>query len=115
MGKRAILSERELFFIRLKHGWVSEEKKKMLIDLVMSLEQATIIQKERFISVYNLYSLPGIKYNLSRVAKEQNCSNSAVRSSVVRVKNFLVNLKNVEKKYIFSEIIKDNDYFNLRR
>ena len=48
------LSEINLFFIRLKRGWISEEKKKKLYNLVLSLDNATQLQKERFILAYNL-------------------------------------------------------------
>lgn len=104
------LSEVDLFFIRLKHGWVSNQKKEKLYKLVLSLENATPLQKERFILIYNLKSQQDIKYNLSSLGRKQNCSPSAVRRSICRVRTFLVNLKD-EKKQIFLELIKDNDYF----
>ena len=103
------LSNIDLFFIRLKRGWVSEEKKKMLYDLVLSLDTATELQKKRFILAYNLKSEPNIRYNLSSIAKRQNCSPSAIRYSVGRIRNFLVNLSD-EKMSIFLNIIMD-DYF----
>ena len=105
------LSDVDLFFMRLKHGWVSTEKKKLLYNLVLSLDEATKLQKERFILAYNLKSEPNIKYNLSSIAKEQNCSPSAVKYSIVRIRCFLVNLID-EIKNIFLSIIKDDDYFN---
>lgn len=39
-------TEIDLFFIRLKHGWISNEKKKLLYDLVISLDNATKLQKK---------------------------------------------------------------------
>ena len=104
------LCDIDLFFIRLKHNWVSKEKKKKLYELVIGLENATNLQKERFISVYDLQCVFNRKYNLSHIAKKQNCSSSAVRYSVSRIRNFLVNLQD-ERKTIFLQIIKDDDYF----
>ena len=46
------LTNIDLFFIRLKHGWVSYEKKKLLYDLIINLDNATKLQKERFILLY---------------------------------------------------------------
>ena len=105
------LSEVDLFFIRLKHGWVSKSKKQKLYNLVNFLENATSLQKTRFCIAYNLESNPNIKYNLSKIARQQGCSPIAIKYSIVRVRSFLVNL-NDNRKNIFSEIIKDNDYFN---
>lgn len=105
------LSDIDLFFMRLKHGWVSAEKKELLYNLVLSLDEATELQKERFILAYNLKSNSNIKYNLSSIARKQNCSPSAVKYSIVRIRCFLVNLID-ERKNIFLSIIKDDDYFN---
>ena len=105
------LSDIDLFFVRLKHGWVSTEKKEILYNLVISLESPTSLQKERFILAYNLNSNNASKYNLSKIAREQKCSPNAIKYSVSRIRNFLVNLKD-ERKDIFLNLIKDNDYFN---
>lgn len=104
------LSDIDLFFIRLKHGWISEEKKKILYDLVISLKNATELQKERFILIYNLKSENNIRYNLSSLARKQNCFPSAIKYSISRIRNFLINL-NDDRKDIFLKLIKDDDYF----
>ena len=106
-----MLNEVDLFFIRLKKGWVSEKKKKLLYNLVLSLEDRTKLQKERFILTYNLKSNSIPKYNFSSLAREQKCSHSAIRYSVIIVKISLLNLKD-ERKNIFADIIKDDDYFS---
>ena len=104
------LNNVDLFFIRLKHGWVSEEKKKLLYELVISLDNATKLQKERFILFYNLNSKLNIKYNLSSLGRKQKCSSSAIKYSISRIRSFLVNLTD-SRKEIFEKIIKDDDYF----
>lgn len=104
------LSNTDLFFIRLKNGWVSKEKKKLLYNLVISLDNATKLQKERFILFYNLNSKLKIKYNLSSLGREQNCSSSAIKYSISRIRSFLVNLTD-SRKEIFEKIITDDDYF----
>ena len=98
-------SEINSFFKNLKDGKISEEKKRLLYDLVINLDNATELQKERFILVYNLQSIPNIKYNISNIARKQNCSPSAVKYSIGRIRNYLINLKS-EKKDIFREIVK---------
>lgn len=96
----------DLFFIKLKTGLISNEKKKILYDLVISLNDRTDLQKERFIIVYNLKSNLEIKYNYTSLAKEQNCSCSAIRSSISRIRSALVNLKD-ERKEIFSKLVNE--------
>lgn len=104
------LNNVDLFFIRLKNGWVSEEKKQLLYELVISLDNATKLQKERFILFYNLDSKSNLKYNLSSLGREQNCSGSAIKYSISRIRSFLVNLTDSCKEN-FEKIIKDDDYF----
>ena len=94
----------DLFFIKLKKGLISNEKKKDLYDLVISLNDRTDLQKERFIIMYNLKSNLDIKYNFTSLAKEQNCSCSAIRTSIARIRSALVNLKD-DRKEIFSNIV----------
>lgn len=104
------LTHVDLFFIRLKHNWVSKEKKKLLYDLVISLDNATKLQKERFILFYDLDSKLNIKYNLSSLGRDQKCSSSAIKYSISRIRSFLVNLED-ERQDTFEKIIKDDDYF----
>ena len=104
------LNEVDLFYIRLKKGWVSDEKKKSLYQLVMNLENRTECQKERFILLYGLKPEQKEKYNYTSLGREKGCAGSAIRYSISRIKSDLINLQD-ERKLIFLDIIKDNDYF----
>ncbi len=94
------------FFIKLKNGKISNENKEILYNLVISLEKGTKLQKERFILFYNLNS-ENSNYNFTSLGKQQNCSSPAIRYSIVRLRSFLVNLKD-ERKEIFEKLIKDS-------
>lgn len=99
-----------MFYIRLKNGWVSPKEKKMLYELVINLNNRTNCQKERFILFYNLKQEQTEKYNYTSLGKIQNCSGSAIKYSISRIKNALANLDE-ERKKIFLDIVKHNDYF----
>lgn len=105
-----ILDEVDLFYIRLKKGWISSEEKQSLYELVINLEERTISQRERFILLYSLNPEQKEKYNYSSLGRKEGCSASAVRYSVGRIKNALANLDK-ERNQIFLDIVKRNDFF----
>ena len=97
--KRTNLSETDKFFLNLKKYGISKEDQKILYDLVINLENKTEIQKNRFLLYYNLDSTQNEKeYNFSTLAKECGCSSPAVRFSISRIRNGLVNLKEKERE-----------------
>lgn len=104
------LNEVDLFYIRLKKGWVSDNEKQKLYELVINLEERTKSQKERFILFYNLKKEQSEKYNYTSLGKKESCASSAIRYSVVRIKHTLANLEG-ERKKEFLDIVKSNEYF----
>lgn len=105
-----ILNEVDLFYIRLKKGWVTDEEKQSLYELVVNLEERTMFQKERFILLYNLKQEQNEKYNYTSLGRMQGCSCSAIKYSIGRIKNALANLDE-ERKKVFLDIVNRNDYF----
>ena len=112
MGVVKILDNRlnaiDLFFIKLKMGLVSSESKKRLYELVMGLEKSTQCQKERFILLYSLNPNQKEKYNYTSLGRKEGCTGTAIKNSVSRMKNILVNLED-DKREIFLHIIKDDE------
>ena len=63
------------------------------------LKEKTQKQKERFIMFYNLDKNNNEEYTLSKLAKYNNCTSSAVKFSITSVASKLANLKD-DRKYI---------------
>lgn len=105
--KKANLSETDIFFINLKNIGITNKEKKILYDLVINLGNRTEIQKARFLLYYNLFPKQKEQYNFSSLATKYKCSSSAIRFSVSRIRNGLVNL-NEDKREIFFKLVKSN-------
>lgn len=75
-----------------KESKLNNNQKKKIINIVENMNFATETQKERFMMYYGL-SENGIKSrNFTEIAKMYGCTVSAVRFSVVTVKNKLSRL-----------------------
>lgn len=102
-------NEIDLFFYKLKREKLSTENQNTLYNLVTNLEGRTKNQKMRFLLYYKLIPDQEQTYNFTTLAKNQNCSVPAIRFSVGRIRNGLINLSDYQKE-IFKQLIKGSDY-----
>lgn len=87
-------------FIELaKKSKLNCEQKKRIVHIIENLNETTETQKERFILYYGLNEFGPDAKNLNIIAKIYGCTASAVRGSVISVKNKLSKL-NEEFKVI---------------
>lgn len=86
-----------------KQSKLNYKQKSKILKIIKNLSIATEKQKERFIIYYGLDD-NGVRIsNLTAIAKLDGCTMSAVRSSVISIKNKLTRL---DKEFeIFKEII----------
>jgi hypothetical protein len=75
-----------------KNNLLNEDQKQKIYDIVINLDNRTGIQKERFLLYYNLKINQQNTYRLCDLARKCNVSPNAIRCSVGRVRNSLVNL-----------------------
>lgn len=86
---------------------LNSTQKKRILNIVENLDNATETQKERFIIYYG-FNDNGMNFrNLTKIAKVYGCTPSAVRTSVVSVRNKLIRLK--ENFEILEEVVKECD------
>lgn len=89
-----------------KKDLLKDADKKKIVNIVNSLERRTESQKYRFCLLYNLYVDEKNKYILSEIARKENVRPSAVRQSIARIRNSLVNSTD-ENLNILYEILKE--------
>ena len=65
---------------------ISDRYKEQIYNVVLKLPKKTDLQKERFIRYYGLQPTEFKKETLSAIAREQNCTPNAVRSSVISIR-----------------------------
>lgn len=93
------------FLKKIKKVYIGNKYKKILCDIVNSLEKRTTKQKERFISYYCLKN--GMeKETLKSIAERENCGPGAIRYSIVRITASLVHLED-ERKNALIEIMRN--------
>lgn len=76
-----------------KKSKLNSNQKKRILDMIESLDNATEIQKERFILYYGFNTNGRDFRNLTKIAKSYGCTVNAVRASVVSLRNKLSKLK----------------------
>lgn len=88
--------------IRIKN--IDKNQKELIIDFIKDLGNGTEKQKRRFLMYYNL--MPNINniFNYSDIAKMENCSISAIKTSVISIVSYLVRLED-SKKSLFLTIM----------
>lgn len=84
------------FLDSIRTGNISRRKIIEFLNFVNNLDKGTEIQKRRFIMFYDFISIARLE-TLTTVAKKENCTYSAIRNSVNRITNILVNLKDTQK------------------
>ena len=86
----------------IKSDKVDEFQKKRLCDIVIGLNKRTEMQKQRFIMFYKLDVSQIKDYSLTDLAREFNCTPSAIKFSLSAITRTLVNIS--DDKF---QIIKD--------
>ena len=89
-----------------KSNSLSVEHKKKIYDIVMSLNNRTENQKQRFLLFYNLNVNQEQTYRQCDLARLYNVSSNAIRCSVGRIRNALVNLRD-ERMVVLKDILED--------
>lgn len=87
----------------LKEDKLDKKHKNEVLKIIINMDNATVSQKDRFISFYGLKKE---KQKLTEISKEYNCSSNAVRVSIITLKNklsrsdFIVkSIKKIIKEY----------------
>ena len=88
-----------------KQNLLSNKDKNEFFKIVNNLDERTQIQKHRFCLLYNLYAEEKNSYILSEIARMEIVRPSAVKQSVARVRNSLVNANDEDIMKLF-EILK---------
>lgn len=90
-----------------KNNLLNEVQKQKFYDIVMNLDNRTENQKQRFLLYYNLNVNQEQIYRQCDLAKLYNVSPNAIRCSVGRIRNALVNLQD-EGILALKGILKDS-------
>lgn len=89
-----------------KNKLLNETQKQKLYNIVMNLDNRTENQKQRFLLYYNLKQNQQNTYGLTDIARLQNVTPNAIRCSIGRIRNALVNMQD-EKILVLKEILED--------
>lgn len=71
----------------LEKQTLDDIQRKKLFEIIMNMEDATLIQKERFILYYGLDKNKKKIHNATKIAKLQKCTASSIRQSINRIKS----------------------------
>ena len=94
------------FLKEIRKRNVNIENKRNLYNIITTLKSRTDNQRRRFALYYGLAINENKALSLTEIAKLDNCSVPAVRSSIVRIRNTIPMIKGIEKERIL-QIIKD--------
>ncbi len=89
---------------------LTKKQAKKFIEVVKRMDK-TDLQKERFIKMYNLEFTYETKPKYSSIAKEYNCSSSAIRSSMNGMRGALYRISS-EDIDVIKEIVKEHQEEN---
>lgn len=89
-----------------RNNLLNEIQKQKLYNIVINLNNRTENQKQRFLLYYNLKKNQQNTYRLIDIARIYNVTPNAIRCSVGRIRNALVNLQD-EEILDLKEILKD--------
>lgn len=98
---------RDKLITLLEKQILEDIQRKKLFEIIMNMENATLIQKERFILYYGLDTNNEKIHSAGKIAKLQKCTTSSIRQSINRVKSQIPQLSD-EKIDRIREIIEEN-------
>lgn len=96
---------RDKLILFLEKKTLNDIQKQNLFNIIMNMENTTIMQKERFILYYGLDQKEEKVHSISKIAKLQSCSESNIRQTINKVKSKIPRLTD-EEIDIIREIIK---------
>ena len=85
---------------------LNEKQKKAFLKIVKELPKGTNLQKERFIMYFGLDKTKGKRKKICEMSKIYNCTASAVRESVMSIRNLLMRMPN-EKIEMLQKIMEE--------
>lgn len=88
----------------LEKQTLNNNQRKKIFQIVMSMEDTTLIQKERFIIYYGLDKSKEEIHNATKIAKLQNCTKSTIIQSINKIKSKIPRLSD-EKIEIIRNIV----------
>lgn len=89
----------------MKKSLLNRDQKQKILNIVNEMNIATENQKNRFILFYGLDENRSDYRTLGKIAKKDNCTTSAVRLSIITVRNKLSRLK--EEFEIIEQIVNE--------
>lgn len=93
-----------------KKSKLNSDQKRKILNIVENLDNATETQKERFIIYYGFNDNGLNLRNLTKIEKAYDCTPSAVRLSVITLKNKLSRLN--EEFEIIEQVVTECDKNN---
>lgn len=76
----------------LNENLLNDTKRKQLLSIIMNIEDAKLVTKQRFILYYGLDKRKGKIHNCSEIARLEGCSASNIRQSINQIKSKLLRL-----------------------
>lgn len=100
--------EKEVYKLikNLQNNFVSAKDKEKIAKIVDSLKDNTDKQKLRFKTFYHLLPNLPVCYTMGAYAKLEGCNVNAIKSSISRVRNRLINRSTIEDISCIREINK---------
>lgn len=83
--------QKEVSYELLENNLISAEDKEKVAKIVDSLDKGTDKQKLRFKTLYHLLPNLPVCYTLDAYAKLEGCTVNAIKGSIARVRNRLIN------------------------
>lgn len=98
----------QYFLRKIRKRGIRVENRENLYQIVQQLENRTEKQKNRFLHFYGLINnVNEVKITMTNIAKNEGCSATAVRLSIVRMISTIDNIKDERIKKALVEIIND--------
>lgn len=76
----------------LNENQLNDTKRRKLLNIIMNIEDAKLITKQRFILYYGLDKRKGKIHNFCEIARLEKCSASNIRQSINQIKSKLLRL-----------------------
>lgn len=86
---------------------ISDNHKEIIYNMVLSLSKKTENQKERFIRYYGLKPPEFKSETMTSIARDSNCTPSAVRTSIITIRIALVRHISEDEFHVLEQIYKE--------
>lgn len=97
---------RDKFITFLEEQTLNNAQKEKIFEIIMNMENATLMQKERFILYYGLDKNKEKIHNASKISKLENCCQSNIRQAINKIKSKIPQLSD-EKIELIRKLIRE--------